>query len=494
MKVLFIVPPDTMWIESSTPDSLSKKREFRQRVGLLSVAAYAMKHAGIDAHYLDYSMETDLASYSQLLEDVKRINPDIIGLSALTFNLLDCRKAAQTVKSALPHIKIAIGGHHCTIYPNETINFPEMDYLICGEAERPFTTLINVLKQGGDPEALDKINGLAWKDTTGRVHFNVVRDFVENLDELPMPAHGLVDLSKYSHVLAEGDQVASIQTSRGCPAGCTFCDIRRTKFRGRSAECVLEELRTLYRLGVKEFFVVDDTFTVNKKRVFAICQQIIDEGLDIQYKISSRCDMVTPELLEMLHKSGCYRIHYGVETASPRLLKELEKGSNHAVMETAFKWTRQAGIQTLAYMMIGIPTETHQEMKASMKYPAKLGADYVQFSICTPYPKTELYHRALQGGWIPYDYWTEFANDPQPGFKVKFWNPHFTESQLREIQNEAMRKFYWRPSFIAREFTKVKSRKQLTARVKMAMKLLLPTLGRSGKGSVPVVQQNHSPA
>lgn len=484
MKFLFIVPPDTMWIESSSPDSLSKKREFRQRLGLLSVASYAIKYANIDADYLDYSMETDPSCYDKLVTDVKKVNPDFVGLSALTFNLLDCRKTAWTVKSILPHVKVVIGGHHATIYPNETINFPEMDYLVCGEAERPLAKLVNALRDGADPTVLNNINGLAWKDTDGKVHFNQIRDFIESLDDLPMPAHELVNLSKYSHVLAEGDQVASAQTSRGCPAGCTFCDIRRTKFRGRSAASVLEELRKLHSLGVREFFFVDDTFTVNKNRVFEICQGIINEGLDIKFKISSRCDMVTPDLLEMLQKSGCYRIHYGIETASPRLLKYLEKGSSHERFETAFKWTRQAGIQTLAYMMIGIPTETYGEMKESMKYPAKLGADYVQFSICTPYPKTELCGQALRDGWIPYDYWTEFAKDPQPGFKVKFWNPHFTESQLREIQNEAMRKFYWRPAFISREFTKIRSRKQFIARAKIALKLLLPTVRRTKQPSL----------
>lgn len=148
-----------------------------------------------------------------------------------------------------------------------------------------------------------------------------------------------------------------------------------------------------------------------------------------------------------------------------------------------FKWTKKAGIQTLAYVMIGIPTETYDEMKASMKYPVKLGADYVQFSICTPYPKTELYFQAMRDGWIPYDYWAEFARDPQPGFKVKFWNPHFTEEQLREIQNEAMRKFYWRPSFVTREFTKIKSHKQFVARAKIALKLLLPKIGQVARAS-----------
>src|SRR5205085_71104 len=127
-----------------------------------------------------------------------------------------------------------------------------------------------------------------------------------------------------------------------------------------------------------------------------------DEGVDydglpapahhlIDFKVSSRTDMVTPEVLAALRAAGCYRIHYGVESATPRLLDYLEKGSTPERVKRAFKLTREAGIQTYAYMMIGIPTETREEMFASVDYVTKtLRADYAQFSILTPYPKTAL--------------------------------------------------------------------------------------------------------
>src|SRR5205823_6405318 len=144
---------------------------------------------------------------------------------------------------------------------------------------------------------------------------------------LPSPAHHLIDLSKYNNVLARQAHTASVQSSRGCPAACTFCDIRKTKFRSRSPENVVRELKQLAALGTRDFFFVDDTITVDKKRVLKICELIQKEKLDIEFKVSSRTDMINPEVLTALKKAGCYRIHYGVESATPRLTEYLEKGS-----------------------------------------------------------------------------------------------------------------------------------------------------------------------
>jgi hypothetical protein len=129
--------------------------------------------------------------------------------------------------------------------------------------------------------------------------------------QVPMPAHDLLDIEKYSPILADSAMVASIQTSRGCPGKCTFCDIRQTAYKFRSTENILEEICYLESLGVSEFFIIDDTFTINRKRVFNLCDALIERNLDIQFKISSRVDSVDKEMLEKLNKAGCYRRNSG---------------------------------------------------------------------------------------------------------------------------------------------------------------------------------------
>jgi radical SAM superfamily enzyme YgiQ (UPF0313 family) len=309
-----------------------------------------------------------------------------------------------------------------------------------------------------------------------------MKDEGVDFDALPSPAHHLIDLKKYNNVLARQAHTASVQSSRGCPAACVFCDIRKTKFRARSPEHVVAELKKLHALGTRDFFFVDDTITIDKKRVLRICDLIQREKLDdIGFKVSARVDTVNPEVLAALKAAGCYRIHYGVETGTERLLKYLEKGAPIERVKRAFKWTREAGIETYAYMMIGIPTETREEMFSSVDFAIKLKTDYAQFSICTPYPKTELYYRLLKDGTIPHDYWQDFAKDPREGFKVKFWNRDYTEPQLRELQDEAMRRFYGRRAYIVQELRKVvrdRSVSMLVTKARVGVRVLLPKVAR----------------
>jgi len=189
-------------------------------------------------------------------------------------------------------------------------------------------------------------------------------------------------------------------------------------------------------MGVDDLFFVDDTITINKKNLIDTCSLIVERGLNIHYKISARVDTINEEVLQALKKSGCYRIHFGIESASPRHLKYLQKGQTPEKIERACKMTRKAGIGFFAYMMIGIPHETKEEMFATVDFTKNLKPDYAQFSICTPYPKTELYFRMLEEGILPGDYWQSFAENPTPEFKIRFFNKDFDDEELRQLQDE----------------------------------------------------------
>ncbi len=481
MRVLFLVPPDTLSIESSVPDQLEKRKEFRQRLGLLSVAASLEKTTGVRPQFLDVSVLGN--TYKILEQELDTLEaPDVVGLSVLTFNMLDARMTARILRQRFPKAKIVAGGHHATLYPRETVGLPEMDFVVCGEGERVFARLVAELGETGNKpraEVLDAIGGLGWKDGDGKVRFNPFKDEGVDFDAIPSPAHHLIDLTKYNNVLARQAHTASVQSSRGCPAACTFCDIRKTKFRARSPENVVRELEELVKLGTRDFFFVDDTITVDRRRVLKICELIVQRKLDIEFKVSSRTDMISADVLAALRKAGCYRIHYGVESATDRLLKYLEKGSTADRVKRAFKLTREAGIQTYAYMMIGIPTETREEMFDSVDYVTKvLKADYAQFSILTPYPKTALYERMLKDGIVTEDYWQTFAENPQEGFRVRFWNKDFSEQDLRELQDECMRRFYGRRDYIVQELRRIRSVRELAVKARVGARVLAPRVAR----------------
>jgi radical SAM superfamily enzyme YgiQ (UPF0313 family) len=470
MKILFLVPPETISLESSVPKALEGGKGYYPKLGLLYVAAYYERATGDKPVFIDCPPER--IGEEELLRRFREIKPDMVAMSIMTFNLLDALHTAKALKRESPNLKVCLGGPHVNLYPRETLNQPDIDYVVFGEGEPIFTQLVMALEEKTN---LGDIAGLGWK-RDGQVEINRMQTDLLDLNTLPFPARHLVDVTKYEHIIGEGSQFFTIQATRGCPAACLFCDIRKTTFRFRSAENVVDEVEQLIEMGIDDLFFVDDTITVNKKNVIEICNLMIKRGLKINYKISSRVDMVNPEILQALKRSGCYRIHYGIETATPRHLLYLEKGQTPEKILRACKMTREAGIGFFAYMMIGIPHETKDEMFATVDFAKKLRPDYAQFSICTPYPKTELYFRMMSEGIVPRDVWQDFAENPRADFKIQFWNKDFTEEELRTLQDECHARFYRSPFFLLKQIAKVKSWDDFTAKARMGTKILTSRL------------------
>lgn len=477
MRVALIIPPETHSIESSVPKGLESGKGVYPKLGILYVASHLeQKLPDVRLRVIDCAAER--LDHDGLAARLAEEPPDVVGITTLTFHLIDTWKAVKTVKRLFPAAKVVIGGQHVTLYPEETLGLEGVDFIVHGEGERVFTWLVDALRRGAGEDELAKLPGLGLKGRDGAPRLNRCQDKIDDLDALPMPARHLIDLERYDHVAAQGERLATMQTSRGCPAKCLFCDIRMTKFRKRSAENVIAELRHLVDQGIDDFFFVDDTITIDKSRLVEICETIERSGLKVHFKISARVDTVKPALLEALARAGCYRIHYGVETATPRLLKYLQKQTTPEKVAQAFRWTREAGIGTFAYCMIGIPTETREEMMNTVDFAISLDPDYAQFSICTPYPKTALYESMLRMGIITEDYWREFARNPSEDFRVKFWNADFSEDELRELQSECHRRFYTRVGYIARQARAVRSWHDLRMKATLGAKILLRQLNR----------------
>ena len=476
MKILFLVPPETISLESSVPKALEGGKGYYPKLGLLYVASYYEKETGNRPTFIDCPPEN--VSQEELSARVREIQPDLVAMSIMTFNLLDALQTARVLKQEHPNLKVCLGGPHVNLYPKETLQQREIDYVVFGEGEKIFTRLIQTLeKEGAEGESLKTINGLGYK-TNGEGHINPAETELLDLNELPFPARHLVDVSSYQHIIGEGRQFFTIQATRGCPAACSFCDIRKTKFRIRTPESVVDEMEELVKMGVDDLFFVDDTITIDKKNVLAICDLIVERGIKIHFKISARVDTINEEVIAALKRAGCYRIHFGIESANPKHLKYLQKGQTPEKVERACKMTRDAGIGFFAYMMIGIPHETKQEMFETVEFAKKLKPDYAQFSICTPYPKVELYFQMLEEGIVPEDYWQEFAESPTADFKIKFWNKDFTEEELRELQDECHARFYRSPTYLMKQITKLKSWSDFTAKARMGTRILTNRLSQ----------------
>jgi len=322
MKILLINPPTFNMLPTMLPRSVDEARGYNPPLGLLYLAAYLQKNSEHQVEILDCQVEE--LNYKQIEEKIKENAPDAIGLTTMTFTLIDVLNIVKIAKKINPEIKTILGGPHVDIYPEETINQPGVDYLVLGEGEKPLKGLLDNINSLNN---LRQVKGVVFKDNnkivnTGRAELN------QDLDSLPFPARRLTPYQKYSSVLSKVSPVTTMFTSRGCPYKCLFCDRPHLGkfFRARSAKNVVDEMEECQKMGIKEILIYDDTFTVKRQRVIDICLEIQKRNLKIDWDVRARVDTVDKELLEIMKDSGCQRIHYGVEAGTQKILNVLRKG------------------------------------------------------------------------------------------------------------------------------------------------------------------------
>jgi len=472
MKIFFIIPPSIHYIEPYAYVEADKNNFARPPLGILYVAAALRQSLPAEIRIIDLNIGgTTLEGLERILREEK---PDVVGFSVLSFNLLNCMEVCKVVRRASPKTLICFGGWHPTLYPEETLGLGVADLIVIGEGEQTFCELIGALGQGVDAgnDALSGIRGMGYRSRDGSIKINERREPPRNLDDLPFPAYDLIDAEKYSHLLATTDNAVSIMTSRGCPQKCVFCDLRSTPYRFRSPSNVLEEIRQHYDRGVREFFIQDDNFTLSRKRSLEFCRLLMDSGIKIKYKISSRVDHLDDELLRALKLSGCYRVYLGVESGSQKMLDCLEKGITVDQIRKSFHLANLHGIDCCAYIMIGIPGEGDREIGETMMLVREIRPRHLQCSICTPMPKTRLYAKLMEEGAIKEDYWRAFAKKPDPSFRTRFASTSFSGDELRQMQNDIQKRFYWSLRIVWRELRETRGIKGLATKARLAIKML----------------------
>ncbi|MFW6163397.1 MAG: B12-binding domain-containing radical SAM protein [Planctomycetota bacterium] len=468
MKVVLINPPAEQTLVGNNPSFLDEERGCNPPLGLLYIAAVLEQRSDHELAVVDAMAEA--LSYEALGTRVAAEAPDLVGISAMTFTLLDVVRTIEVVRDAVPGAKVILGGPHVHLYPRESLELPGVDFAMRGEGDLQFVELCNRLHE---PERWDEVGGLTFR-RDGETVETPAAPRIEDLDALPFPARHLTDVRRYSSVLARRQPVTTMFTSRGCPYRCAFCDRPHLgkKFRARSAANVVDEMEACIGLGIHEFLIYDDTFTVKRQRVLDVCAEIQRRGLDVGWDIRARVDTVDEEMLHALKAAGCERIHYGVEAGSDRFMQVLRKGITVEDARRAFRATKRAGICTLAYFMIGIPGETEADIRQTFGLARELAPDFVHVTILCPFPGTEIYRNALAEGVYETDHWLDFARDPQPGFRPKYWTREIPRERLEALLEQAYKDFYTRPAYIARQLLKVRSWHELRDKLRAGLRVL----------------------
>lgn len=469
MKVLLINPPRYNELMGNNPSIIEEERGYNPPLGVLTLAGFLLEHSDHDVKVLDAQVER--MDYPGITAYTAGVMPDVVGITAMTFTLLDVMKTIEAVKAARPEAKIVLGGPHVHLFPEETIRLADVDYVVMGEGEHAFKELLDRIDS---PEDLKSIQGFVFRDANGEIVNTGVRPLLKDLDELPFAARHLTPYKNYTSLLMKRDPVTTVFTSRGCPFRCTFCDRPNLgkRFRVRSPMNVVDELEECAKMGIYEFLIYDDTFTCQKQRVIDICKEIRRRKLDIGFDVRTRVDTINEEMIKEMALAGCGGIHYGVEAGTERILKILKKEITIDRVHHIFKATQKAGIPVLAYFMIGNPSETKEEILTTFKVINRLNPDYVHMTILSPFPGTALYFDALNRGIIERDVWRDYATNPTPDFEPPHWPEHFTKEELNELLVQGYKGFYLRPSYAVKRAMKMRSFSEFKKKAKAGLKVI----------------------
>ncbi len=467
MKILLINPPRFREINCVTPSVLEKNRGFNPPLGILFIAA-VLERLNHEVRVVDTQVEE--YNYKQVEKLLAEADYDLLGLTVMTFSLIDSIQVSRIAKKYHPDKPIVWGGPHTQIYETESAELPEIDYVVKGEGELAIEDLVDHL-QGKKP--WEEVKGVG-KYVNGQYFYNGDPESITDLDSLPFVARHLTPYKKYGSILAKGSVVTTMFTSRGCPYKCAFCDRPqlRPNFRSRSAMSVADELEHCVKMGIDEFIFYDDTFSVDKKRVHKICDEIIQRKLNISWDCRTHVNSMDKDLLKHMAEAGCVGVHYGVEAGTEKIQKVIRKNLNLKRVAETFKMTNEVGIKSMAYFIIGNPTETLEDIEKGFRFLKEIRADFVHISRLIPFPATQFYNEGLVNGIIKHDYWREFARNPDPNFETPHWPEIFTGEELNELIIKGYKGFYLRPGYVLHRLRQIRSFGEFFRNVKFGIVLL----------------------
>lgn len=286
---------------------------------------------------------------------------------------------------------------------------------------------------------------------------------------IPMPRHELFPNKRYNSPLARRHPFASVLTSYGCPFKCEFCLIGQLGFKFRKASEIIEELKYIFSLGIREIYFGDQTFFANKVESLKICEGIMEENLDLSWSCYSRVDILNEEILKIMKRSGCHTIIFGVENADDEILKKYNKGFTAKQVKDTFRICRQIGIRTAATFIIGLPAEDVRSCLETIDFSKTIGCDYASFNVPVPRPLTKMYEKAVANKWIK----SEFQTMDQSGSNVIIETDRLSSKKIYLLRNKAEREFYFRPFYILKRLISIRTSYELKMHLKEALDLIL---------------------
>ncbi|MEI6043585.1 MAG: radical SAM protein [Chloroflexota bacterium] len=434
LNILFINPPIP-----ELGKSYARLLAFNTIPLTLLYLATVLKEAGHNVEICDIKSGAKL--------DIGR-HIHIVALTTDTVRYPEAMEIAQTAKR-LGKIVI-MGGNHVTFDVENTLRGGVVDFIVRGEGELVMLNLVNALSQ---PEGCDpsQINGLAWRNKYREIVVNPPAPWIKDLDELPIPDHGLLNLDLYrtgslSRPGKLGKPQFHISGSRGCPYDCSFCTVTSVygaKWRCRSTESILYEVEQVMKRGFNNFFFADDLFTTNPKRTIEFCEEILQRGMKFTWTAQCSCDSIAKheEMVQLMAEAGCEAVLLGIESMDVETLRLYRKRASVNDNFAAVRILRKYGIVSQASVIIGHPEETHESLNTNFNFLVELNPEMLWVNLLTPYMGTadwdNYQDRIFDWDWNHYDnYHSVMRLD------------HLSTPEIEFAQKKMMAMYHTRPRYI----------------------------------------------
>jgi anaerobic magnesium-protoporphyrin IX monomethyl ester cyclase len=446
VRVALVHPAGSNWVPGQRDITPTANR--MAPLGLLSIAAW-LKREGHETAVFDNLGPDAPVETAARVREILAWGPQLVGVSATTSGFLDGYDLAAALKQAAPDVRIAFGGVHVSALGKALLErFSAIDYLCPGEGE----VTMAELAAGRDPATID---GLLGRDGE-RILVNPPRAPLPDLDTLPFPDYAALRgfprryrLPLFSYVRTPG---ATMSTSRGCPYQCSYCDrsVFQRTYRFNSAEYIYDHLRHLRRrFGVCHVNIYDDLFTLNRKRIAALCTLLAAKPLGLQFNCAVRVGYADDELLGMLKDAGCLMVSLGIESADPALLERHKAGVELAEVRATVARIKARGLRAKGLFMMGLPGETEASVRATSDFVLELELDDMNMTKFTPFPGAPIWQELAAEGELNEDW--RLMNCLHFVFLPKTMP---SRERMDELYNWHVKRFYsdaaWRRTFRGR--------------------------------------------
>ncbi len=436
MKVLLIIPPYRETIYSG-----SKIRAGVPASPLLgiSVLAGALLRDQHEVRVLDLNLCADFRP--RLAEALSSDRPDYAGITFVTPLFQNMNLVAGLIKEHSPKTVVIGGGPHASAMPKETMESSRLDLLVIGEGDL-------VLPEIVAGKSLSAIQGIAYRQGT-EIIVNPPRAPIMDLDALAFPAWHLYDVPKYRSpgAMARKNPAGWIETSRGCPFDCCYCNksVFGRSFRAKSPDRVVQEIRHTLNAGFNEIHIADDMFTTDVERVKTICRKLLYQNMRFPWSTVTgiRVDRGDQEMFDLMAKAGCYRVSFGIESGNQAILDRIGKGIRIEQVENAVSMAKKAGLETFGFFVLALPGETVTTMRETIALACRLDLDWAKVSVMTPIPGSRIYRELEAQGRLRIKDWSKF-NVYMPTNEI-FEHSELDWPTIDRYFRSFYREFYFRP-------------------------------------------------